>query len=46
MDDIINQTNDNFDDLTNKLLEEKITMEHLKIAIKNVKSSVSLKHLK
>lgn len=42
----MNNNDDNFDELTNQLLEEEITMEHLKIAMSKVKSSVSIKYLK
>ena len=45
IDDIVDNEKSDFEDITNKLLEEEITMEHLKIAIKNVKSSVSSKYL-
>lgn len=41
MDDAENE----FEDLTNKLLEEEITMEHMKLALENVKSSVNRKFL-
>ena len=46
MEAVLNGNDANYDAITNQLLQEEITMEHMKIAMNKVKSSVSVKYLK
>lgn len=45
MNEIMDATGDKFDQFTEELLQEKITMDHIRIALDKVKSSVSEKFL-